>query len=183
MKGIIAALFCSSVCVAAHFIFAYLGLVKTEHGHPIRKLIYHWKLLFAVSIALLPVFLGLFYFMEKKGGFFNILESSLMCQYLYGLFFFAMLFFLYLSVYYVFDRSVSSRIMIEIENSPGKKLTFEQLKAAYDADTKYLNELKGMMEGGFVSKYGSYYRNTIKGAMVGKLASFYKRIFRLGKGG
>jgi hypothetical protein len=96
---------------------------------------------------------------------------------------FLALFFVYLTFYYVVDRSVSTRIMIEIDNTKDKRLKFEDLKAVYKPDTKYANELKGMAEGGFVRQDGLYYYNTPKGAAVGRLTAFYKKVFRLGKGG
>lgn len=94
-----------------------------------------------------------------------------------------MLFFIYLTFYYVVDRSVSTRIMMEIENASEKRLSFEDIKKVYDVDTKYINELTGMEQGGFIKKDGEYYSNTSKGRVVAIVTAWYKKAFRLGEGG
>lgn len=90
---------------------------------------------------------------------------------------------MYLTVYYVVDRSVSSRLMIEIENSPQTKLTLQEIKKFYDPDAKYSNEIKGMCEGGFIKKEGEYFSNSLKASIFAQCAIWYKKIFKLGEGG
>jgi len=103
--------------------------------------------------------------------------------FIYGIVLFLIFFFIYLTFYYVVDRSVSSRLMIEIDNAPGKKLTFDQIKSVYDEDTKYANEIQGMLDGGFIREKEGYYSCTPKGLIFAGCASWYKKAFRLGKGG
>ena len=183
MRGIVTAIACSLLCGVLHIAYAYLGCSGKEYAHPIRKLIHHWKIMAVLWGAMLPVFLFFFWRTGKNIPIFNRISTTIPFEYIYGIVFFGMFFFLYLSVYYVIDRSVSSRIMIEIDNAPEKRLRFNDLLGVYNVTTKYENELKGMREGGFIAQDGAYYRNTPKGMFVGRLAGWYKRVCRLGKGG
>ncbi len=160
------------------------GLVRIKPDLRMRKYIQHAVLLFIIWVVELPIF-GLIFRSFRKGGIpaLDFVSSPAFFNYINGIVFFAILFFLYLAVYYVVDRSVSSRLMIEIERSPGKRLTFEKIREVYDPDKKYANELKGMIQGGFVRKQDDYYENTVKGAIFASCAKYYKRVFKLGKGG
>ncbi len=180
MVSMLIAVLCSLVCVGIHFVLAHIGVTKESYEHPIRKLLWHGKLLSLIWLAVFPFFLAACLIYGRR---IIVTEKSVFIHFFYGVTFFAMLFFIYLTFYYIVDRSVSSRIMIEIENTPGKKLTFDELRNVYKADIKYENELKGMAEGGFVVKEDGFYRNTFKGALVAKIAGGYKKIFKLGKGG
>jgi len=157
-------------------------MIKVDPEWAIRKLKVHAKCLLTVWIILLPVFFILF---DRIGAAYFAAHAgrTALFYYLYGALILLTLFFVYLTFYYVVDRSVSTRLMIEIDDSPAKKLSFREILVAYDVNTKYENEVKGMVEGGFVKKDGEYYSNTQKGRMVAVITRAYKRIFRLGKGG
>ena len=90
---------------------------------------------------------------------------------------------MYLSVYYLIDRSVSSTLLEIIENSPEGKLSAKQIKQIYGIENKYHSELKGMREGGFITEKSGCYRNSLKGRLYARLAWLIKIIFKLGPGG
>lgn len=184
MYGIIIAVIASATAFLLHMAIISSGIIRVRQTHRIRKLIAHGKLL-SVIWALVGVAFA-FVYNSAIGSDALISDASsvkAVFESIYGVVFFGMLFFIYLSFYYVADRSVSSRIMISIETAPQKRLTFEELKGVYNVETKYNNELKGMVEGGFIRREGDYYINTAKGTVLARLAGGYKRIFRLGKGG
>lgn len=183
MRGVLILITVSFICILIHLVLARLRLIKVQRELPIKKLIYQWKLLLGIWIGILSVVSILYILYASNTLYFHVGESGIVFNFIYGIVFFGMLFFLYLTVYYVVDRSVSSRIMIEIESSQLKRLKFEDLRRIYDVDAKYLSELKGMLQGGFVRVLRGSYSNTIKGAIVAKIAGTYKKLFMLGKGG
>lgn len=183
MKGFIAAVTAGAFCVFLHFIVIAFGIIKIRFDFRMHKYVKHLRLLIAIWVLGLPVFMVLYNsgFLERLAGLFSGWTGVF--NFSYGMLFFAALLFYYLAVYYIVDRSVSSRLMIEIERSPGKRLTLGQIRGIYDVETKYNNELKGMLEGGFIRKEGDVYKAALKGILVGMIAGCYKRVFRLGKGG
>jgi len=180
MNGIIAAVFSTAACFIIHLIVFSTGFVKAEKKFRLKKLSLHLRSLLLIWMAVIPLFIFVFF---SKASSQVITQEKESFDFVYGLIFFGILFFLYLAFYYVVDRSVSSRIMIEIGNSKDKKLKIEDIKKVYDADSKYKNELKGMIEGGFAKEEGGYYSNTAKGALWGKIVNWYKVTFQLGAGG
>ncbi|MDD4202858.1 MAG: hypothetical protein PHQ52_05270 [Candidatus Omnitrophica bacterium] len=182
MAGILAALITSGICFLIHLIVFSTGIIKIDPSWCIMKLKRHGQFLLVTWILMLPVFVLLF---------FKLFDISIVCTMNYctiflgfcGIVFIGLLFFIYLTFYYVVDRSVSSRLMIEIERSSEKRLTFDQIIKVYHPDTKYENELLGMAQGGFIKKQGDYYINTPKGTFVACITGWYKRTFRLGAGG
>jgi len=181
MSGIAAAVCTSIVCFLIHLMIISTGMIKINPEWCIKKLKHHAQLLLVIWIMCLPLFLKLDSVFKYSFG--EIIPEGNIFYLSYGILFFLMAFFIYLTFYYVVDRSVSTRLMIEIDNSQEKKLGFEEIMKVYNLDTKYINELQGMIDGGFVEKKGQYYSNTLKGTLVAKCTAFYKHLFRLGKGG
>lgn len=149
-----------------------------------RKLLFLAKQIMVVWLCGLPVFIYLFYlsYQQKISDNFDKINITLF-HLAYGVVLLWMFFFLYLTLYYVVDRSVSSTLMIKIEKSPDKKLTIEEIRNVYDIDKKYRDEISGMLEGGFIIKDGEYYRNTFKGSCIAKIVNFFKTVYKLGPGG
>jgi len=134
---------------------------------------------------MLPL-LAVFYKIFESSGIDALLEASSegpIAYLVYGLMLFFYLFLLYLTFYYVIDRSVSSRIMIEIEKSQAKEMRFEELIRIYSIDTKYKDQIDGMLGGGFIKEEAGKYKCTLKGFLVAKVAYFFKKMLRLGVGG
>jgi len=184
MAGLVSAIIISFLGFMIHFFIIGSGIIKINPEWCIKKLKRHAQLLMVIWLLCLPAFIYLFGLLRdtdiinKAAG-----DHDLILNYLYGIIIFACLFFVYLTFYYVVDRSVSSRLMIEIDRSRDKRMSFEDIKKVYDLETKYDNELNGMVEGGFMRKDGDYYYNTVKGRFVARCTDLYKRAFRLGKGG
>ncbi len=172
---------CSLIAVIFHIIINYLLKIDRKES-PIHNIIRQAKLIFVLWIALLPTLLFVAFNLKPLQidlGF-NVLK---VLDYLVGIILFSFLFFIYLSIYYIFDRSVSSEVMIAIENSRNKKLSILEIKRLYRALDKCDNELNGMLEGGFIFEQGGLFKNTLKGAIFAKYASLCKKIYKLGLGG
>jgi Zn-dependent protease with chaperone function len=186
LKGIFIALFCNVLLFLIHFII--LSLLKKERRYPspVHQLLDITRLLIKTCANLLVVYTLLFFLIPDD--FFsnltiNYLGSLKIFSFFYGVFLYVCLFFLYLIFYFIVDRSVSATIMIEIESSPDKRLTSEQIEKIYNIDKKYLAELEGMLQGRFITEIAGYFSNTAKGRLYAHLAKFLKKYFKLGPGG
>jgi len=116
----------------------------------------------------------------------NLIEASMGSNIIYlgyGITLFFYLFFTYLTFYYIVDRSVSSKIMIELEKAPKKEMDFSELIKTYSLEKKYTDQINGMLEGGFIVEVDKRYRCTTKGLLVATIARFFKEMLRLGRGG
>lgn len=83
--------------------------------------------------------------------------------FLSGTFLHFFIFYLYLYFIQVIDRSPSTRIMVDIENSYGRKMTREDVNASYSFDRKVADELEDMVVLGRLNKEGAIYGLTAKG--------------------
>lgn len=83
--------------------------------------------------------------------------------FLNGAFLHFFLFYFYLHLIQIIDRTPTARIMIEIERSPGKKLSLEQLKELYSIDKKISNEIEDMVFLRYLKKENDFYGITPRG--------------------
>lgn len=111
----------------------------------------------------------------------NILSGIL--NFMSGLMFYVFLFLGYCQFYFIVDRSISVRVMIEIEKSKDKKLSFDDIMQVYSFNGILTRRLEHMVEGDYVIKKNDSYINTDKGRYQAKLFNFLKEFLRLGPGG
>ena len=182
MTGLVAGVLTGIIFFLIHLFLFGTGIVKINPNWSLKKLKRHAELLMVIWLASIPVYVFLYRMLDNYEVL-TLINKTEGFQVFYYLILFIMFFFIYLIFYYVVDRSVSTRIMLEIDASPEKRLTFEEIKAVYDLNTKYLNELQGMINGGFIKKDGEYYFNAPKGTIIARATIWYKKVFRLGKGG
>lgn len=100
-----------------------------------------------------------------------------------GALIYAFLYFSYAQFYFLIDRSVSARIMIEIEQSTEKCLRIEEIHQRYDPKGMQIRRLNDMLYGGYVIKEGDYYKNTKKGELHARIFRFCKKYLHLYPGG
>jgi hypothetical protein len=100
-----------------------------------------------------------------------------------GLALYVFLFLGYCQFYFIVDRSISVRVMIEIEGSAKKALTEEEIKAVYSMDGILARRLQHMVEGRYIRQTDAGYANTRKGAIEARVFSAIKGLLRLGPGG
>ncbi|MDO8125645.1 MAG: hypothetical protein Q6359_00290 [Candidatus Brocadiales bacterium] len=73
--------------------------------------------------------------------------------------------------------------MIELENAPQKKLSYDEIKRAYDFDEILSRRLQHMLDSKYIEKNSGYYMNTKKGRLEAEGLKFLKEFLNLGKGG
>ena len=100
--------------------------------------------------------------------------------FLYGIIIYVSALVFYLNLIIFADRSISTRIMVDIENAPYKKLTLEQIKHNYSLGEKISYEVEDIKYAGFMSEDSGYFKNTAKGAQYAKLMKFLKDYLKLG---
>lgn len=100
-----------------------------------------------------------------------------------GLMLYVFLFLGYCQFYFIVDRSISVRVMIELENSTDKKLSFEEVKKIYNFNEILSRRLEHMMGSKYIVEDSGYYRNTPKGRFEANVFKFLKDFLNLGKGG
>jgi len=185
IKAILLAAFCSFVSVATHLAISLFRRGRAEGEPAIHELSRQAKLLANIWAVLFIVYLVL-YFIPISG--IDILINRFVSiipivSFFYGIIVYFFLSFLYLTLYYFINRSVSATILEIIEHSPEKKLTADEIKTIYNIEKKYRTELKGMLEGGFIIKESDSYRNTLKGSLFARIAKLTKGYLKLGLGG
>jgi len=185
LKSIILAFFCSFLSFILHLVISFFRKGRLKNEPVIFELTRQMKLLLAIWLAFCLFYTILFFWQPLKiNALINRLNASIpTIGFIYGLFFYLILAFLYLSLYYFVNRSVSATILELIENSPDKKLTETQIKDRYNIENKYQSELRGMLEGKFIIKNQGYYQNTLKGESFALIAKAVKRYLKLGLGG
>lgn len=89
----------------------------------------------------------------------------------------------YCQFYFIVDRSISVRVMIELENSPAKKLSYDEIKKVYNFDEILSRRLQHMLDSKYIVENSGYYINTKKGRFEAEVLKFLKEFLNLGKGG
>jgi len=181
MKGLAAAFLSAVAAGIFHCLISFCAKSPAKK-EPIRAIIYQLRLISVLWTIGAVLFFFLFSKLSFLGGGLSWLARAVI-DYGIGLIMFGFLFFLYISVYYIFDRSVSSDIMIAIERSDERRLTLAQIEELYGTERQYEDSLRGMREGGFILEETGIYRNTLKGALFSFYASFFKKIYKVGLGG
>lgn len=184
-KGILLAVFCSFICLLLHIIVSFFRLGRRKDEPLIFELNRQTKLLLFIWLVTFSIYVLLFFFpIQAMNIVINVSEKVITgISFIYGIIFYTILSFMYLTVYYFVDRSVSATLLEIIENSAGKKLTQNEIKNIYSLENKYQTELTGMLEGRFIIKDGDCYRNSFKGSLYAKIARLMKGILKLGLGG
>lgn len=139
-----------------------------------------FRTLTLIFYSLLPLYVAV-YFLVPPARWFATLHEFL--DFLAGFFLYIFLFLGYCQFYFIVDRSISVRVMMEIENSGGEGRGFEELKRLYSFDYILSRRLDHMVYGGYLEKEGERYLNTAKGHVIASLFAFLKDFLRLGPGG
>ncbi|MBI1911572.1 MAG: hypothetical protein HYS21_06185 [Deltaproteobacteria bacterium] len=103
--------------------------------------------------------------------------------FLSGLMLYAFLFLGYCQFYFIVDRSISVRLMIELERAPLKRLSYEEMQKVYPFSGMLSRRLEHMVEGSYLKVEAGYYSNTGKGRLEARVFRFLKDFLRLGIGG
>lgn len=152
-KGIVIGFFCFTIFLSHIIIFTKFGIKRRFFS------------MLNVFFSALAVYAALFIFISPDviNRFIISFIPAWLFAFLSGTFLHFSIFYLYLYFIQVIDRSPSTRIMADIENSCGRKMTREEVESAYSFDQKVADELEDMVVLGRLSKEGAFYGLTAKG--------------------
>jgi len=103
-------------------------------------------------------------------GAFNLLNGLLLdCLLLVG----------YTYFFFLIERGISLRLILEVARSPQGKLTIEDIKKIYTYDYILEKRLGQMLKMGYMVKEGDYICNTEKGSKLAKTNKLVRKILRL----
>lgn len=152
---------------------------RNNGSSQVKELLFHSRLIAGIGVGAALVYAGIFF----NATFLFVGPWTAWIAFLCGLFLLGVFCFVYLTMYYLFDRSVSATLLECIENSEGKGLSGEEVLRRYSVREKYASELKGMLDGGFLVQEKGAYRNSSKGVFYARIAVRVKKFFKLGPGG
>ncbi|MEK7773829.1 MAG: hypothetical protein AAB307_05730 [Deltaproteobacteria bacterium] len=151
-----------------------------------------------IFFSLIPVYAALYfitpsgYVVVETGGpaaffsaapFGTIVAVTVYIHFLSGFMLYLFLFLGYCQFYFIVDRSISVRVMIEIEKSPDGRLSAEEIQKVYPFKGILDRRLEHMVCGNYIEDRNGRYSNTGKGRAEALVFSFLKDLLRLGKGG
>ncbi|MBI5827780.1 MAG: hypothetical protein HZB22_08670 [Deltaproteobacteria bacterium] len=113
----------------------------------------------------------------------TIVAATRAMYFLSGFMLYLFLFLGYCQFYFIVDRSISVRVMIEIENSPERSLSAEEIQRVYPFKGILDRRLEHMVYGNYIKERDGRYLNTGKGRAQARVFGFLKDFLRLGKGG
>lgn len=186
IKSIILALLCFLIFLAAHVIL--FRLLRPEK---------RFRTLVAIYLALIPAYIAA-YLLTPDG--FTVVSAPgvpgaplLPLETVYrltgvinfasGLVLYTFLFLGYCQFYFIVDRSISVRIMIELLASPRRRLSLDEIEKVYPCREIFRRRLEHMVDGRYLRESGGYYEVTGKGRLEGLLFKFLKELLVLGRGG
>ncbi|OGS23520.1 MAG: hypothetical protein A2297_05310 [Elusimicrobia bacterium RIFOXYB2_FULL_48_7] len=89
----------------------------------------------------------------------------------------------YCQFYFFIVRTISGRMLIEIDNGPGARLTKDELKARYSPEEVFHKRLNHMLGSACIIEKDGIYQNTRKGHYIGNISRFIKEFLKLEPGG
>ncbi len=169
VKGIILALACFVLFLLVHALVFHNWRLKNRF-HAIMVDFYGVLASYILSFWLTPI-------LPIDSG------SNTIISFLNGVFVYVFLFFGYCQFYFIIDRSISVRVMIEIDKSQKKQLGLAEIKQVYDLEDLMTRRLAQMVSQNYIVKNGDHYVNTHKGRYEAKLFGFLKEFLHLTPGG
>ncbi|MFA5157417.1 MAG: hypothetical protein WC532_08580 [Candidatus Omnitrophota bacterium] len=121
---------------------------------------------FAVALSFFGgLFIYTLLFLAVPREYFQNIAPALALAFLNGAFLHFFFYYFYIHFIQIMDRSVSTRMMTEIEKSPACRLKAEELEMAYSMDEKISTEMEDMVILGRLIKDGDEYRLAPKGRL------------------
>lgn len=182
IKGFVIGLICFIVFLIVHVIIFHTREIK-----------YRFLVILKIFLSILPLYILLYILIPTKA--LSIMPHDLhllsrpviilgqIFNFCMGLLIYLLLFFGYCQFYFIIDRSISIKIMIELEKMKGKSATFEQIKKIYNPDYIFSRRLKHMIDSKYLIEEEGSYKNTQMGKTLARLSKFLKEYLQLGEGG
>ena len=169
IKGIAIGFFCFALFLSHIFIF---------HIYNIKR---RFFIMFQVFLYALLIYAAFFFLIpgNQIREFITSFIPLTLFSFVNGAFLHLFLCYFYLHLIQVIDRSLSTRIMLEIENSPKKRLTLGDIKKLYSIDKKVSDELEDLVIMGRLNKESNFYSITPKGKIHMRIFQFIRDYLRL----
>ena len=168
--------------VAAFVSFTLFVLTHWAVCHKLR-----WrplsKVLNGLWVAFLPIHAALFFFLgvRFKVFAFDLRAWSGVVNLLNGFLIQAFLLIGYTAFFFLIERGLSLRVMIEISRAPQRQMTIEDIKRIYPYDYILEKRLGQILQMGYWVKNGDCFYSTDKGRGFAAAHKLVWRIFRIGK--
>jgi hypothetical protein len=164
MAGIAATFISFTVFVLTHW-----GVCHCLKWRPLARVLNGLWLLNLVLYAAL--FYGLANEVWTRAGLVNFLNGLLLQVFLLiG----------YTAFFFLIERGLSLRILIEISRAPGGRLTLEEIKTRYSYDYILEKRVGQMLQMGYWELKDGYYYSTAKGRRFAKVHQFVWSLLRIG---
>lgn len=103
--------------------------------------------------------------------------------FLVGASWYVFLFLGYAQFYFLVDRGISARILVEILRAERGVLSHDELRKRYSSDALQARRLRDMLYGKYVALDGGVYKLTPKGKLNALIFDFCKKYLHLNPGG
>ena len=164
----------SSFGVTAIWILVHL---ISMHLKPAQRRMVAMTRVFVLSIPVLLATLAVLNHSKKIVLVLNGNESVLM-SYIFALLIHLLLFFLFVECFYHVERSVTLRLLIEIQTFQSGKPTIDAIMKDYSVDDMIRRRLEDMSRNGFVRKSNGAWVLSSKGRAMAGIMNFSSWIFQ-----
>lgn len=164
----------------AFFLFLAAHVLVFYYKRPLEP----WK---AVSRLAKLFFLAytILFFVVPFPNWFSLAGDSTAARiaaYINGAVIYLFLFFSYAQAYFLFDRGISARILVELLDAEGG-MSREELRKRYNPDTLQERRLIDMVYGGHIQEQNGNYTLLAKGRLLAKVFRWGKKILHFYPGG
>ncbi len=170
----------SAIILSSIFFLLFLILhIFIFHGGMVKR---RFRTLLIVSLFCLLLYSLSYYWLVLSGAnkTLNAVLPSAFVDTLNGIFVYFFCFYFYAHLVIVLDRSVSVRMMTDIDRSDRRKLTLEELKSEYSLEDKFRYEVDDMIYLDRLIKTGDFIRNTPKGRTHAVIIKFLRDYLNIG---
>ncbi|MEK7173639.1 MAG: hypothetical protein AAB710_00995 [Patescibacteria group bacterium] len=143
-----------------------------------------WKAVSRLAKLFFVLYTILFFVLPFPNWFSLVGDSSAarIAAYINGAVLYIFLFFSYAQVYFLFDRGISARILVELLEA-GDAMKRDELRKRYDPNALQDRRLADMVYGGHVQEQNGSYRLSTKGRFLAKAFRWGKKILNFYPGG
>lgn len=145
-----------------------------------------WKTVQRFAILFLFIYVGLYYALPESNWFGILSATSGLPQFIAcanGAFLYVFFFLTYGQVYFLIDRGVSARMMIELLANGERGLSQEEIASRYSPVALERRRLDDMVYGQYIICTNGEYRLTTKGRYMGRVFVLLKHLLHLYPGG
>ena len=150
----------------------------------VRKPKEPWKAVLRLAKLFFLAYTILFFGIPFPNWFSLVGDSTAarIAAYINGAILYIFLFFSYAQVYFLFDRGISARILVELLDAGGA-MKHEELRKRYDPFVLQDRRFADMLYGGHIKEHNGEYILSAKGRLLAKVFRWGKKILHFYPGG